>query len=832
MTLLRAPAGAGKTLLLAEWAHTGTAPHVRGVWVDAAEQRLSRAAFWAAVADGVAAAGIAPPGHPLALGAGAFPGDDEPRPLLRRALATLGVLTLVVDAVDELPDAVHDDLVELVAALPDLHVVAAARGACRIGGREARARVDVEELTLDDLALTLEETVAVLGPVARHDAERVHVATDGVALVVRLVALEHALTGTLDATRTLERMLDEHVAHRPAPVRDFLRTIAAADVVTAGLAAELTDAPDAHERLAEAAALGLGTWTAGPDEDLFVLTGAVRRVLRDGGRAADPVRYRALRRTVATWSLRHGRPAAALHAAVDADDLVLAETVVKRHWHDIVRLGRGDVLGALGDVPLGRLRRHPYLLMIQALALNARAEHRGRAVVLLGLALASVRLVPPATATDRVLARSVENAALRLVGQADRAVRPAREVLRTLAEMDPAEHAELGTQVPRFCTQAGITLLYAGDTAGAVAAFERGLSAAGPDGIDRLHPSALLTGALAAAGEVHAARAMAARVRAAGWPQERLDDYLGSMYHVGEALVALEDFDATTAQAHLDRLERHLVTIEHWPLIAHVQAMVDLVRGDAATGLARLEATRARQHARRSTSPLSRRRLDETAAVLLLALGRVREAGDLVGTRPRGRRSATAIARLHLVAGDDDRALGVLATAPADPASTPRARAERAVVEAALLARRGADEAAVDAADRMAALLEVHGLGLPLALVRAEDRAALRDLADRADRARLRAVLARGDVPDVLVGAGRAPQLTTREQAVLDALAEGATLAAVAARAGVSPNTVKSQVRSLYRKLGADSRQAAVAAGVRYGLLSGATEPAAAPPEG
>jgi DNA-binding CsgD family transcriptional regulator len=53
-------------------------------------------------------------------------------------------------------------------------------------------------------------------------------------------------------------------------------------------------------------------------------------------------------------------------------------------------------------------------------------------------------------------------------------------------------------------------------------------------------------------------------------------------------------------------------------------------------------------------------------------------------------------------------------------------------------------------------------------------------------------------------------ELTTAEQAVAEQLCEGRTLAQVASLRGVSPNTVKSQVRQIFRKLDVESRVALV----------------------
>ena len=53
--------------------------------------------------------------------------------------------------------------------------------------------------------------------------------------------------------------------------------------------------------------------------------------------------------------------------------------------------------------------------------------------------------------------------------------------------------------------------------------------------------------------------------------------------------------------------------------------------------------------------------------------------------------------------------------------------------------------------------------------------------------------------------------LTRRERVVLAELAEDVTLEEIATRLFVTRNTVKSQVRSLYRKLGVSTRADAVA---------------------
>jgi DNA-binding CsgD family transcriptional regulator len=62
--------------------------------------------------------------------------------------------------------------------------------------------------------------------------------------------------------------------------------------------------------------------------------------------------------------------------------------------------------------------------------------------------------------------------------------------------------------------------------------------------------------------------------------------------------------------------------------------------------------------------------------------------------------------------------------------------------------------------------------------------------------------------------------LTDRERDVLRLLVTGARTSEIAGRLGIAERTVKAHLGSIYRKLGVDSRAAAVAAALRHDLLS------------
>ena len=60
--------------------------------------------------------------------------------------------------------------------------------------------------------------------------------------------------------------------------------------------------------------------------------------------------------------------------------------------------------------------------------------------------------------------------------------------------------------------------------------------------------------------------------------------------------------------------------------------------------------------------------------------------------------------------------------------------------------------------------------------------------------------------------------LTRRERVVLAELAEDVTLEEIATQLFVTRNTVKSQVRSVYRKIGVSTRAEAVAGAEAHGI--------------
>jgi len=173
---------------------------------------------------------------------------------------------------------------------------------------------------------------------------------------------------------------------------------------------------------------------------------------------------------------------------------------------------------------------------------------------------------------------------------------------------------------------------------------------------------------------------------------------------------------------------------------------------------------------------------------------------------------------LHRMGEDPGPALGAVPLLARQPGHTARSRLALLTVGAAAALRAGQPPTARTLLRRAVAMHENHGVRAHLMMLDAADLAALRDLAAGLGPAAM-AYLA-GPVPAIARLDRVAEPLSERERVVLAAWARHRSRAAVAAALHVSENTVKSQLRSVYRKLGAETREEALQRAVELDLLT------------
>ena len=180
VSLVAAPAGWGKTSLLAEWLTVEEEAAV--AWVSLDEDDNDPARFWAYVSGALRTAGLeVPAAFETAVAAPGTSAGDAALPLLINAMATAGrPYVLVLDDYHLITDAaVHDGVRFLLDHLPRAaHVVIATRTEPPVAISRLRARAELDEIASAQLRFSDDEAAALL-----NDTLALALAPDELALL-------------------------------------------------------------------------------------------------------------------------------------------------------------------------------------------------------------------------------------------------------------------------------------------------------------------------------------------------------------------------------------------------------------------------------------------------------------------------------------------------------------------------------------------------------------------------------------------------------------------------------------------------------------------------
>ncbi|MFT4305344.1 MAG: LuxR C-terminal-related transcriptional regulator [Microbacterium sp.] len=814
-----APVGYGKTVAMAQWAR---ATRSGGVWLRVPDGASSGPAFVTCVASSLEDYGLIDESNPLWAAEG-LPFVDDVWELLTRGIRRIsGPVSLALDEADLLDDETQRGLLRVLRDVPELSLRATVRRRCAL--TEPALTLDLADspITAGELALRPDEADALLDDPAQVSETLLAGGAPAIARVLALGASTAQDIGGEDAVRAAARSLfrirgaawDEELA-------DFVMRACLPDGIDDAFAAELTGRPDAATLLERAEQEGLGAWTQPmprASTARFVFSPIIRYAAQQEIIArVGPTARHALTRRIALWERAEGNPFPALRRAVECADWALANDIVRESWLDLLRYG-AQVRMLFRQVPSMTLRSWPLIAMLLAIIANARPQTRLRALEYFALALYGARTQrAKASPSDRALLRTSESVAQRLSGNLAGAARAARDAYDVLRTMELPARDRLGRSEPMLCMHLGVSFFYADDMDTALDCFRHALASYDARGsLGGAVAQGLVAGVMATAGDVRQAASVVADAADRRWPEGARDGYSGTFFHLARAVFALEDADPDAASAALRILDPTMPANEHWPLLTHAEVIVLLMRHRPEEALLVLEEAIRTQRSRHAVHTVPQARLRHSRALAELARGDAVAAEQALAKSAEGPRTAIGRARIALAEGDPLRALRSLPEY--EPQAMPnRLRAEHLALRAAAAAqcRPGDADALIDP---LRVLLEDRGMLLPLALLPASSLDALArasagtPLAARVERARALAL-----IPDA--GTIR-PRLTARELAVARELARHETVAKLAEALVVSPNTVKSQLRSLYRKLGVRDRAEAVQALVLLGITA------------
>lgn len=830
LVVLRAPAGGGKTTLLVDWLARSPRP---GAWLTVDSANGRRLAFWQRTIGALVRSDALPRDSILRSVTGGEDLGQSLRTTLLSGLSDLPTrLLLVLDDFQHVHDAqVAEDLSWLLSSGAALDLVVASRAPTPFERPEQLARIDTLVLGPADLAFDAEEMLMVgrQAGISDRDALAIHEASGGLPLAARATVLELASHPGWTASEAIARVQGDWATHLVADetepsYRAFLLHLSIAASAGRDLIHRLTG-PGATEHLERAEYEGVGSWTDGPDGRMFALQPYLRVRLLTELQRLEPHEVRGLQEIYGHDLAARGDLIGAIRQLAAAGAWDAVTRVLLSGYGELLQVHAvelGEVLASAGS---SVLRRHPVLLVALVLLDNSRKAlprttliHKAN----LGIALLQARL-GGGDARDRAPLLAALLAAQRLGGHYDSALDTSERLLALIATSDDnAREALLSLRATVF-VQVATTYFYAQQVDRADDLFRAAIEIAIEERRPwvELHASSMRLMLRSMRGRVDPAELDAIRDRAR--PLHWRGTYAATGYHLAEASEALENFDADAARGHLDELAPHEHTLEHWPLVARLRGIAALVEGKPYLGLERLVADVTAHEDRPPISRLMSTLLTVARADLLLADGEPQRAEAALRSVRRAPAAAFARGRVLLSLGHYQEAIGEVAPFAWSESSFPRTKAEALLVIAVAAAKLGREADAKHAIGRALDLLADAGLRRPLMMVPRSELSAVLTLAGRDPATVL------DGIPDVFGSDHSAATLTSSELRVLEELRVSGSTEDIAGALFLSVNTVKSHQRTIYRKLGVRTREAALAVATLRGIIDGGSEPPALP---
>jgi LuxR family transcriptional regulator, maltose regulon positive regulatory protein len=841
VTLVCAPAGSGKTLLVSSWLRSARAQDALA-WVGVERGESDATRFWGMVIDALRGSGAIAPDDPLAtLVPAPLGGQDE---LAQRLLEGLGRLSrtvlLVLDDLHELrSDEALRGLERLLARAPaQLRTVVVSRRDPKLGLHRLRLAGELTEIRGEDLHFTAEEAGELLAAagvtVAADDVARLHERTEGWAAGLRLAAMSLARHEAPDrfvaefsgSERTVaDYLLGEVLSSQPPEVRQLLLRTCILERVTGPLADLLTGRSDGtrllHE-LEEANALVVAVDVA---RSWFRYHHLLGDLLRVELRREAPDEVVRLHRLAASWFAEHGHAIEAIRHAQLGQDWQLATELLGRHWVHLVLDGEEATLGSL----LAALPAHLAESDAEVATITAAgrlAESRwAEADALLATAQRAIGGVPPARRrrAETALA-TVQLLRARRVGDLDALVDGASAMLHG-GDGGPAG-AELRALA---LMNLGIAESWTWRLADAESHLEQGLALGRTIGRPYVEVGCLATlGSVAnlthrldlAEDRLQHAIAVADRV---GWSAH---PFVG-VACVTLAAVLIDRGRFAEAEPWLERADPILTNAPEPAAsvgLRHTQGMLWMARGSFAEALASFRD--AEQLAEQLRAP-------HFLAVVAhqwqlraqLRLGDSEPARAALASAADGAQWCNLAAHLCLTEGDAHGAADAVAPVLAGAAFAFRVNME---IEALLLdararAQLGEREAAERSVERALELAEPQGrVWVALTVPGVKQLLQSHPLHRTAHAGHLKTLIDHlaGVEPACTARDDLAEPLSERELAVLRFLPTNLSAAEIGSELFVSVHTVKTHMRKLYAKLDVHTRAEAVQRGRALGLLA------------
>jgi LuxR family maltose regulon positive regulatory protein len=360
LTLVCAPAGYGKTTVLAQWCEADR-ERTPFVWVSADEGDEDPVRFWSHAIAGLEAV------HPRAgtasveaLRAGPGAVERAVLPALIDELSDAPPLVLVVDDWHLVRSTAHDESMRKLVEYgpPDVQIVLSSRAEPNLPVGRWRAHGELSELRAADLRLSHVEAAAFLhganvdlGP---EDIARLTERTEGWAAGLSLASIllqreedPHAfvLDFAGDSRHLLEFLTDDVLASVARETREFLLRASVLDELSGAACDAVLETHGSAGMLAEIERANLFLVPVDRHGETYRFHHLFADVLRRELARTNPQAVAELRSRASAWFEAQGDVESAVAHAIAGRDLVRASDLVMLAWQRLVNDGRLTTVG-------------------------------------------------------------------------------------------------------------------------------------------------------------------------------------------------------------------------------------------------------------------------------------------------------------------------------------------------------------------------------------------------------------------------------------------------------------------------------------------------------
>ncbi|WP_082487192.1 LuxR C-terminal-related transcriptional regulator [Leifsonia sp. Root112D2] len=821
LTVVQGPAGFGKTTLVAEWANARDEHSDVTVWMDATHS--DPRTFWSDVATAFAESGIL-------LESSA---DSPYLAILASVHARSSELTLVIDRFDTVADRqIQDSLHELIMRRRWLRVITCVRRG-DIFTSVLWSDLSVSTIRAHDLAFTADETAQLTRELGveldNDDIRSLHNAGQGWPEPTRALALElgRPAQRVTDIETAAGRVAREYLQRRLLPEfendeqLDFILATAVPESVTEEIAAMLTGDAQSGRHLRHLETEGVLTANRDDDEIVYRWPSAARAALCEEFSRRKPQRATELNSRLAAWYFTRQSFVSAIKHAMVANDVELAVQIIERGWPELLKLHVPELDAALTAIPLELIAAYPQAAAIRDIRLHLAAQGDDFLLSLPDPLPNDPQHLESLARSDRSLqAMNTATAmmiALRVRGRVAKAAHYGNMVEQIGRVGRFHQPDTMASFVPNAFLQLGITRGFADDLPGAIQILRVAYELAPSSESEHVLVDSAGKLALFSALRGNTAQTMF-------WLDRhdrpyRKSDWMARWVSLGGAiartLAAIEGLDQAAATDAIPHMKLASREEQNWsPFVTFAGSRHALHWGDRLGALALLREERAHHRAWLRKGSTMRPLLDAAEAELLIALGLANQAEHLLTNAPRHSALDAPRARFALLTGQPERALR-RATAGLARAGAHPSQAELLLISASAENRMGNTTAARESFRGAFDNARATGSLRSLSTMPSDERSAL-----AAGVSGISELLRQIETtPNPFPSELRLIELTEREQLILERIAKGMSVQAVAEDLFVSRNTVKTQMRSLYQKLDVSSRDEAVARAHEYGLF-------------